>query len=73
MEFLTIQDLKLNTAKVVNRLTKRGWVIILNHGKPKAALMPLTEADIEDMILKSPSFLKSLRAAQLKYRKKLRS
>ena len=70
MEFVNVRELKLHTGQVLNRLAKRGWAIVLSHGKPKAALMPLTEDDIEDMILKSSTFLKSLRAAQAEYRRK---
>ena len=70
MEFVNVRELKLHTGQVLNRLTKRGWAIVLSHGKPRAALMPLTEDDIEDMILRSPAFLKSLRAAHTEYRRK---
>ena len=70
MTFVNVRELKLHTGQVLDRLPKRGWAIVLSRGKPKAALMPLTEDDIEDVVFRSPSFLKELRTAHAEYRRK---
>lgn len=70
MTFVNVRELKLRTGDVLDRVAKGGWAIILKRGKPKAALIGLTEDDIEDIVLKSPGFLKTLRAAHAEYRRK---
>ena len=70
MEFVNVRELKLHTARVLERVGKRGWAIILKRGKPKAAIIPLDEDDIEDVVLRSPEFLKELRAAHAEHRRK---
>jgi antitoxin (DNA-binding transcriptional repressor) of toxin-antitoxin stability system len=70
MQFVNVRELKLHTGQVLDRLPRRGLAIVLSHGKPKAALMPLSEDDIEDVVLRSPKFLKELRAAHAEYRRK---
>lgn len=69
MQFVNVRELKLHTARVLKRLPKKGWVIVLSHGKPKAAMMPLTEDDIEDLVLRSPAFLKTLRESYAEYKR----
>ena len=70
MDFVNVRELKLHTSQVLKRVGKRGWAIVLRHGKPTAALIPLTEDDIEDLVLRSPKFLKSLKASHQEYRRK---
>ena len=70
MDFVNVRELKLHTSKVLSRVGKKGWAIVLSRGKPTAALIALSEDDIEDLVLKSPAFLKELRAAQIEHRKK---
>ena len=70
MDFVNVRELKIHTGRVLNRLKKGGWVIVLRRGKPKAALIALSEDDIEDVVLKSPGFIKTLRAAHAEYRRK---
>ena len=70
MEFVNVRELKLHTSQVLKRIGKRGWAIILSRGKPKAALIPLSEDEIEDVVLQSPTFLKGLREADADYRRK---
>ena len=70
MEFVNVRDLKLHTGRVLDRIAKGGWAIVLRRGKPKAALIALSEDDFEDVILKSPGFIKTLRAAHAEYRRK---
>ena len=70
MTFVNVRELKLHTGQVLNRLHKGGWAIVLSRGKPKAALMRLSEDDIEDIVLKSPALLKQLETAHAEYRRK---
>ena len=70
MDFVNVRELKLHTGQVLNRVSKGGWAIILRHGKPRAAIVGLSEDDIEDLVLKQPAFLKGLRAAHREYRHK---
>jgi prevent-host-death family protein len=70
MTFVNVRELKVRTGDVLNRVAKGGWAIILRRGRPKAALIGLTEDDIEDIVLKSPGFLKTLRGAHAEYRRK---
>ena len=70
MQFVNVRELKLRTGRVLNGLPKHGFAIVLSHGKPKAALMSLSEDDIEDLVLRSPKFLKELRAAHAEHRRK---
>ena len=70
MDFVNVRELKLHTSKVLTRVGKKGWVIVLSRGKPKAALLPLSEDDIEDVVLRTPRFIKELRAAHTEYRRK---
>ncbi len=70
MDFVNVRELKLHTSQVLNRVARKGWAIVLRRGKPKAAIIGLTEDDIEDLVLKSPGMLKELRAAHAEYRRK---
>lgn len=46
------------------RLARGQKVIITNRGKPRAALVRLTEDDIDDVVLTRPSFLREIEAAR---------
>ena len=70
MDFVNVRELKLHTAQVFKRIDRRGWAIILKRGKPAAALIPLNEDDIEDVVFRSPKFLKELKASHAEYRRK---
>ena len=70
MDFVNVRELKLHTSRVLKRAGKHGWAIVLNRGKPTAALIPLTEDDIEDVVFRSPKFLRELKASYAEYRRK---
>ena len=70
MTFVNVRELKLHTGRVLKKVGRGGWAIVLNHGRPTAALIGLDADDIEDVVLKSPGFLKELRAAHAEHRKK---
>ncbi len=71
MDFVNVRELKLHTGRVLNRVAKKGgWAIILRRGKPKAAIIGLSEDDVEDIVLKSPRFLKEFHLSLTEYRRK---
>jgi len=58
-------ELKNKTNKILRDVTKGNHVIITYRGKPAAALIPLTEDDLEDFILEnSPKIKKMLAEAE---------
>jgi len=60
MQTATIRELRLAASKVLSR-SRRGPVILLNRGKPVAAIESLHGEDLEDfLMMHHPKFLKSL-------------
>ncbi|MBI4588587.1 MAG: type II toxin-antitoxin system prevent-host-death family antitoxin [Candidatus Rokubacteria bacterium] len=70
MKFVTVRELRLQTPRVLKKVSKGGKVIITNRGKPRAALVRLTEEDIEDLVLTHPSILLEVDAARREYEAK---
>jgi prevent-host-death family protein len=67
MKFVSVRELRLQTPKVLKRVAKGEKVIITKQGKPRAALIRLTEDEIEDVVLTHPSFLREIEAARREY------
>lgn len=67
MKFVTVRELRLQTPKVLSRVSRGQKVIITNRGKPRAALVRLTEDDIDDVVLTRPSFLREIQASRREY------
>ncbi len=70
MKFVSLRELRLETPKVLKRVSKGEKVVITNRGKPQAALVRLTEDDIDDVVLTQPSLLSEIDAARREYRTK---
>ncbi|MBI4483111.1 MAG: type II toxin-antitoxin system prevent-host-death family antitoxin [Acidobacteria bacterium] len=70
MKFVSVRELRLQTPKVLRRVSKGEKVIITNRGKPQAALVRLTEDDIDDVVLTHPSLLQEIDAARREYEAK---
>jgi prevent-host-death family protein len=64
VKFVTVRELRLQTPRVLSRVSRGQKVIITNRGKPQAALVRLTEDDIDDVVLTRPSFLREIQAAR---------
>jgi prevent-host-death family protein len=64
VKFVTVRELRLQTPRVLSRVARGQKVIITNRGKPRAALVRLTEDDIDDVVLTRPSFLREIEAAR---------
>jgi len=64
MLFVNTRELRLNTAKVLDKTDKGERVLITYKGKPRAVLQGITEDDLEDYILLNhPKFKKQIREA----------
>ncbi len=51
MKFSTVRELKINTRKVLDFVSQGKPVIVTFRGKPKAAIIKISEDEIEDFIL----------------------
>ena len=56
MKFVSVRELRIQTPEVLRRVAKGEKVIVTKHGKPQAALVKLTEDDIDDLVLHSAAF-----------------
>lgn len=70
MKFVTLRELRLQTPRVLRKVSRGEKVIITNRGKPQAALVRLTEDDIDDVVLTHPSLLQEIDAARREYEAK---
>lgn len=67
MKFVALRDLKINPAKVLDRLVNED-MIITRHGKPAAALVYLDEDLLDHFILvHHPTLLKEVESARSEY------
>lgn len=46
-----VRDLKNRTSELLRKARSEGSVIVTNHGKPVAAVIPLDPEDVEDFLL----------------------
>ena len=62
---VSIRDLSRNASSVVDEVARTGRpAIVTKHGTPVAALVPVDEAELEDLVLaKAPEYLEDLVAA----------
>lgn len=67
MKFVSAQELQTQTSTVLRRVAKGEKIIVTKRGKPQAALVKLTEDDIEDVILTHPSLLQEIATARQEY------
>jgi prevent-host-death family protein len=67
VKFVSIRELRLDTPKVLRRVARGEKVIVTARGKPQAALIRLTEDEIEDLVLTHPSLLDQVDAARREY------
>ena len=67
MKFVSVRELRIQTPEVLRRVAKGEKVIVTKHGKPQAALVKLTEDDIDDLVFTRPHFLEEIDAAKQEY------
>ena len=64
MAFANTRELRLNTAKILQKTDKGEYVFITYRGKPRAVIHRITEDEIEDYILLNhPKFKKKIKQA----------
>ena len=64
LRFLNIRELHAETPKAIEWVSRGGKCIVLKRGKPKALLLPLSEDEIEDLVLGHETTLKELKSAE---------
>ena len=63
MKFTNVRELKAKTSAVLRTVKNGDTVLITTHGRPTALVVPVSEDDIEDMLLEhSPVLRKKIEA-----------
>ncbi len=63
MKFTNIRGLKAKTSEMLRTVEKGNTVLVTTHGRPTAMLVPVTEDDIEDVLLAhSPTLRRKIEA-----------
>ncbi|MSQ77213.1 MAG: type II toxin-antitoxin system prevent-host-death family antitoxin [Nitrospiraceae bacterium] len=61
MKFTNVRELKAKTSAVLRTVGKGNTVLVTTHGRPTAMLVPISEDDIEDVMLAySPTLRKKI-------------
>lgn len=64
MRFVTVSELKNGTSSVIHRVEKGDPVVVVRHGKPRAAVIPLKAEDLDQLLFESsPAVHQALREA----------
>ncbi len=70
MKFVAVRELQVNASRVLNGVKKGEDVVLTRRGKPEAALIHLTEDEIEEfLLLRHPTLLKELKSAYDEYQR----
>lgn len=63
VKFTNVRELKAKTSEMLRTVERGNTVLVTNHGRPTAMLIPVTEDDIEDaMLAYSPQLRKKIKA-----------
>lgn len=64
MRFVSVSELKNNTSAVVREATKGRSIIVMRHGRPRAALIRVSAEDLDQFLFEdSPLVKRALREA----------
>jgi len=66
MKFTNVRELKAKTSSVLRTVKKGNTVLITTHGRPTALVVPVSEDDIEDVLLEHSPVLRQKIAAGLR-------
>jgi prevent-host-death family protein len=66
MKFTSVRELKAKTSSVLRTVKKGDTVLITTHGRPTALVVPVSEDDIEDVLLEHSPVLRQKIAAGLR-------
>ena len=70
LRFINIHELHAHTPQAIGQVERGAKIVVTKRGKPKALLLPLSEDEIEDIVLNSPAFVKGLKSAEAEGRRK---
>lgn len=59
MIFANVRSLKARASEYIRQARKDGGVVVVSHGKPTAALIPLDEDTFEDYLIEHSSVLRA--------------
>ncbi len=63
MKFTNVRELKAKTSEMLRTVEKGNTVLVTTHGRPTAMLVPVSEEDIEDVLLAySPQLRRKIEA-----------
>ena len=61
MKFTSVRELKSKTSEMLRTVERGNTVLVTTHGRPTAMLVPVTEDDVEDVLLAySPKLRKKI-------------
>ncbi len=66
MKFTNVRELKAKTSAVLRTVKNGNTVLITTHGRPTALVVPVSEDDIEDVLLEHSPVLRQKIAAGLR-------
>jgi prevent-host-death family protein len=70
MKFVAVRELQINASRILDKVRRGEDVVLTRLGKPEAALIHLTEDDLEEfLLLRHPALLKELKSAYEEYLK----
>jgi prevent-host-death family protein len=70
VKFVNVRELKAKASEYLTLAEKGENIVIMSRGKPRAAILPLREEDLEDFILANhPRFRKMIEGSLRRYRK----
>ena len=62
MRFITVSELKNDASSIVHRVEDGDPVVVMRHGKPRAAVIALKEEDMDQLLFEtSPTVRRALR------------
>jgi prevent-host-death family protein len=64
LRFINIHELHTRTPQAINQVEHGAKIVVTKRGKPSALLLPLSEDEIEDIVLSSPAFIKGLKSVE---------
>ena len=70
MKFVAVRELQINASRILDKVKRGEDVVLTRLGKPEAALIHLTEDELEEfLMLRHPTLLKELKSAYEEYLK----
>ncbi|MBI5624808.1 MAG: type II toxin-antitoxin system prevent-host-death family antitoxin [Elusimicrobia bacterium] len=70
LRFINIHELHAKTPQAIEQVAHGAKIVVTKRGKPKALLIPLSEDEIEDIVLSSPALAKGFKVADREANKK---